>query len=53
MRINAIHRTAGPGTGLARDGRVPDCEPAGPGPRQDHPPVMANVRLKERWRSGI
>jgi len=40
MRTKGIHRTAGPGTPLAamRSPR-PWHDAAGPGPRQDHPPV--------------
>ena len=38
-----MHRTAGPVTSLAPERGRPRRAPAGPGPRQDHPPVMANV----------
>jgi hypothetical protein len=40
---NAMHRTAGPVMALAPKRGRPRRAPAEPGPRQDHPPVMANV----------
>jgi hypothetical protein len=44
---NAMHRTVGPGTSLAPKRGRPRRVPAGPGSRQDHPPVMASVRPQD------
>ena len=44
---HAIHRTAGPGTSLAPERGRPRRDPAGPGPRQDHPPVMPTLADKD------
>jgi hypothetical protein len=44
---HVMHRPAGPATALAAERGSCRNGPAEPGPRQDHPPVMANVMWPE------
>ena len=50
---HAMHRTAGPGTSLAPERGRPRRDPAGPGPRQDHPPVMGSVGHSDPRPEGV